>query len=165
MQNTKEALTWITTIIKEKNIPFQITGGLAAQVYGSQRNLADIDIDIPEDNFATIINEVSPYITFGPAQYKDEEWDLPLMTLNYKDQEIDLCGAYTTKVYNKANNTWLTLKTNLSNPNHADIFGITLPVISRDELIAYKKIIARPVDLLDLAALTPSSPQPPSAHL
>lgn len=48
-QNIKEALAWITNILKKYSIPFQITGGLAAILYGSKRPLEDIDIDIPEE--------------------------------------------------------------------------------------------------------------------
>lgn len=151
--NIKEALIWITNIIQKHNIPFQIVGGLAAIAYGSKRPLADIDIEIPEDSFVKIQDEVSSYITFGPTQYKSEGWDLLLMTLNYKGQEIDLSGAYKTKIYSSNEKVWVTLDVDLSKVNHINIYGINLPVIRRDELIAYKKILSRPIDLQDLVSL------------
>jgi len=153
MDNTKEALIWITNILKKHNIPFQITGGLAVLAYGSTRQLADIDIDIPEESFVKIRNEVSSYISFGPDQYKSECWDLFLMTLNYHGQEIDLSGAYSTKIYNKRDNIWVKIITDFLNVNYVNIYGIKLPVIGRHELMAYKKILARPVDLLDVEYL------------
>ncbi len=153
MKNTKEALIWITDILQKQEISFQITGGLAARAYGSERELVDIDIDVPEDSFVKIRDEVSPYIIFGPAQYKSKLWDLFLMTLNYNGQEIDLGGAYKTKIYNMTDKVWIALSVDLSKSNHVSIYGVNLPVISRDELIAYKKILARRVDLLDLESL------------
>ncbi|MFZ2522802.1 MAG: hypothetical protein WAW92_00245 [Minisyncoccia bacterium] len=46
MRNTEGALRWIVNILESKSIQFQVTGGFAAKLYGSQRELADIDIDI-----------------------------------------------------------------------------------------------------------------------
>jgi hypothetical protein len=153
MHNTKEALIWITNIIQKYKIPFQITGGLAVRAYGSTRQLADIDIEIPEDSFVKIQDEVSSYIIFGPEQYKSERWDLFLMTLIYNGQEIDLSGSYRTKIYSITDKIWITLSVDLSKANDVNLYGVSLPVIRRDDLIAYKKILARPVDLLDLEFL------------
>lgn len=50
-EKTINALKWIIKILNSKNIPYQISGGFAAKMYGSIRPLNDIDIDIPEDNF------------------------------------------------------------------------------------------------------------------
>lgn len=51
MRDTKAALAWITGILKSSQVPFQISGGLAANVYGATRELADIDIDLPDEKF------------------------------------------------------------------------------------------------------------------
>ena len=138
MNNTKEALIWITNILQRYSIPFQIAGGLAVRAYGSTRELMDIDIDISENDFEKIINEVKPFIIFGPAQFKDDKWDLFLLTLNYMGQEIDLSGAYTTKIYNNNTHVWEKITTNLAKVNYINIEGLILPVIPRAELILYK---------------------------
>lgn len=75
------------------------------------------------------------------------------MTLNYHEQEIDICGAYKSKIYNKLCGTWDKIITDFSKVTYINIDGLMLPVIPRDELIAYKKILARPVDWEDLAFL------------
>ena len=112
-KNTKAAFSWIIDILKKFNIPFQITGGLAAIAHGADRPLADIDIDIPEEYFPLVKSEVKDFIQYGPAQFKDETWDLMLMTLNYKGQLIDLSGTHI-KIYNKNTKEWQDFFTDFS---------------------------------------------------
>src|SRR5688572_16300745 len=111
---TNVAFTWIITILKKLNIPFQITGGLAAVAYGATRPLAGIDFDIPEEKFSLLKNEVKCFIIYGPEQFKDESWDLLLMTLKYHDQLIDFSGAYHTKIYNKMTHQWQVMPADFS---------------------------------------------------
>lgn len=157
MNTTRTALEWITNILKQHDIPFQITGGLAVRAYGSTRQLADIDIEISEDDFEKIKDEVSAYITFGPGQHKSELWDLFLMTLNYQGQEIDISGAYKTKIFSTQDHRWILLTVDLSKSVYIDIEGLSLPVIARQDLITYKNILRRPVDIQDLAHLEQST--------
>lgn len=152
--DAKAALIWITDILNKLHIPFQIAGGLAAIAYGSTRELNDIDIEIPEDQFDAVSHAVKEFIIYGPERYKSEMWDLALMTLNYKDQLIDLSGAYDTKIRNSQTGEWLHLITDFSSVEIKNVLGLQLPVIAFDELLAYKKILAREVDLIDIFELT-----------
>jgi hypothetical protein len=81
MKNSEKAFKWIIDILEKNKIPFQVSGGLAARAYGSDRELADIDIEVSDDNVRDLVPEVKEYITFGPGFYKDDNWDLLLMTL------------------------------------------------------------------------------------
>jgi hypothetical protein len=146
----KKALTWITGVLKEHKIPFQITGGLAAIAYGANRPLADIDIDIPDDQFARILDDVKPYIIFGPARFKSDKWDLLLMTLSYQGQEIDISGADSTRIFNAITKEWVLLNETLLTVPLQKIFDLHLPVIPLKNLMYYKKILAREVDLIDV---------------
>jgi hypothetical protein len=148
-----DAFIWIINILTQLNVPFQVAGGLAAITYGSTRPLEDIDIDIAEDKFVLVKAEVNDFIIYGPTQFKDETWDLMLMTLNYHGQLIDLSGAYDTKIYDKENNKWRHLSADFTTSEIKNIFGVAVPVISKCELLYYKKIIARPVDLIDVAQI------------
>ena len=149
-KNTKKALTWITEILKKHQISFQITGGLAAIAYGATRELDDIDIDIPDGKFDLIIEDVKSFITYGPARFKSDKWDLLLMTLNYHGQEIDLSGANSTYIFNDNNQEWIKLSDDLTKISMQNIYGLVLPVISYVDLVNYKKILARNVDIIDI---------------
>jgi hypothetical protein len=64
MRQTKEALHWIVGILRKHKIPFQITGGFAANIYGSTRLLADIDIDLPDKDIFDILPKVQKYVIY-----------------------------------------------------------------------------------------------------
>ena len=123
MRNTKSSLTWITEILEDLNIPFQIAGGLAAKAYGATRDLWDIDIDIPEDKFELVRAKVSEFIIFGPSHFQDIHWDLWLMTLNHHGQKIDLSGAYQIKICDQLTGLWHKLQTDFSKAVFIEILG------------------------------------------
>ena len=81
------ALQWITDYLHRHQIPYLITGGLAAIAYGSTRPLADIDLYVPEDYFHQITIFSKDYIIEGPARYRDDNWDLNLVELEYQEQK------------------------------------------------------------------------------
>ena len=141
-------------LLNKHCIPFQISGGFAARLYGSDRELADIDIGIPDDRFVELYPEVKEYVVFGPARYVDEEWDLKLMTLQYQNQEIDIAGEDNIKIFDKENNVWVSARRDLSVSEQIEVFGLTVPVIPKADLIAYKKKLMRAVDRADIAALS-----------
>ena len=152
MKDTIKAFKWIVGILESKKIQFQITGGFAARLYGSDRELADIDIDIKDSDFEKIVDVVRKYIVFGPKHYIDNNWDLKLMTLEYEGQVIDICGEST--IFDKNSKQWVLIKTDFANSKQINIYGIDIPVIKKESLIAYKGKLLRDVDIDDIKALT-----------
>lgn len=150
MEKASEAFAWITSVLEELNVPFRVTGGLAARVYGSGRPLADIDIEVPEGELPRIFSAVSGHVVFGPARYRDDEFDLDLMTLNYCGQEIDLAGCGTDLIHDKTTGKWVGGHGDLSRCEECEVFGVKTPVVTLAELIDYKSRIRREVDLEDL---------------
>ena len=146
----ESAFKWIITILREHQIPFVITGGLAARAYGATRPLYDIDIDIPEGRFPDILPDVQARVVTGPAHYADEHWDLYAMTLNFNGTNIDISGAQSAKAFDAKSGTWVPCPTDLSQTETHEIFGISVPVMAKDNLIAYKRLVGRPTDLQDI---------------
>ena len=154
MRKTKEAFTWIIGILKEHKIPFQITGGFAANIYGSNSVLVDIDIGIPDEKIFEIQNRVKKFIIYGPKRYKDNVFDLLLMTLKYKGQEMDIYGINSEKLFNKKTNKWNKARINLSKTTKKKVFNLIVSIIPLKDLISYKKKISRNVDIQDIKALS-----------
>jgi hypothetical protein len=146
MNKIQKTLIWITGILNEHQIPYQITGGLAAHSYGATRPINDIDIDIPEDRFAEILDEVKPFIIYGPARYRNKVWDLDLMTLNYEGQEIDIGGAYDVKIMDEKTGEWHKYTADLGAGNLLDVSGVKAKVAPKEDLIRYKSWLAMPGD-------------------
>lgn len=153
MRNSEAAFKWIISLLQELKASFVIVGGLAANAHGTKRNLADIDIDVPKNVFDELIPQVKEYIVFGPSNYCDNEFDIELMTLNYEGQEIDLTVAETIKLYDKNISKWVSRPTNPLAVTEIEIFGIAVPVMKKDLLVGYKKMIARDTDIQDVVDL------------
>ena len=152
-KSTLTALRWIIDIFKKHNVTYQITGGLAAKIYGATRLLVDIDIDIPNDCVKTILNDIKPYLIYGPTRYQDEQWDILLLTLDYNGQLIDISGADDSLVYDLTQKLWVKCEVNFSTSIQKKIDDMSVMVIARDELIKYKLALKRDVDLLDITLM------------
>ncbi len=152
-KNTEEAFKWIVGLLKKHSIPFQVSGGFAARLYGSTRELNDIDIGVPDSGLAVLYPDVKQYSTFGPAHYLDEDWDVQLMTLNYKGQEIDIAGRDTIQFFDRTKNTWFPAYREPSKGKIMEVYGLSVPVVPKEVLITYKKKLMREADILDIKAL------------
>lgn len=140
--------------ISKKKIPFQITAGFAAKIYGSDRPLYDIDLDVPEKDIKDLAEDVKKFIVKGPYHRKSKHFDLILLTLNYKGQPIDLGGAYDVKIKDKRSSKWINYPTDFSIARKHNIFEMRLPVVTKEELISYKSMVARPTDLDDVRQIS-----------
>lgn len=74
-EKTTKALKWMVEILNRPNISYQIAGGFAAKMYGSPRSVNGIDFDIHDEDFIRIVPEISQYIKFGPARFRNDETD------------------------------------------------------------------------------------------
>jgi hypothetical protein len=156
MDHAEEAFRWIMAVLKKHDIPFQIAGGLAARSYGSPRQLNDFDLDVPDERLKEIVPDVRPYIVYGPSRYRDERWDLLLMTLEYKGQEIDVGGGDSIKICDARTGQWVSCPTNFSRYEQREIFGLRVPVIPREELISYKRMLMGEHQRIDIEAVEAS---------
>jgi hypothetical protein len=153
MKDSKAAFEWIVTLLRRFEQPFVVVGGLAANVYGAQRPLNDIDLDVPQEALIKLLPHVKQFITFGPAKYQDAEFDIELMSLRYAEQEIDLTASESIRLFDHRSGEWRSVPTDLAAADEHELFGMTVPVMKRDLLVAYKQMIRRQTDLEDIVAL------------
>lgn len=156
-KNSEEAFNYIIYVLRKNKLEFRVTGGLAANIYGSKRELVDIDIEVKNKDINLIFKQVKKYVIFGPGNYKDREFNLLLLTLNYKGQKIDISGIYNYYLFNKKTKKWQKERINLSNSVKMKVYDKIVPVIYKKDLIKYKNKIRRKVDIIDIENLTVQS--------
>ena len=153
MKDSRAALAWITNELTRRSIPFAVVGGLATNAYGGGRPLNDIDIDVPEAALSILARELEAYRTFGPERSLSECFDCQLLGLSYLGQEIELSGAESFLIFDRSCNRWVPWPTDLRRVEERTVLGITVPVMERSALIAYKKMAGRETDLIDVSEL------------
>jgi len=156
-KSTKEALHWIVNLLRKHKIPFYISGGFAAHIYGSPRPINDIDIDIPEKHFQNVLQTTRKYVTWGPEKHLHRPWDVHVFTLTYKGQEIDISSGDTMRFYDKKKKRWTLGPSNFSTAARKKVFDIIVPVIPKKDLLTYKLLLesysSKPHQKIDVDAL------------
>lgn len=137
-------LDWIIDIISSNHIPYQITGGLAVNLYGSSRLLYDIDIEVRDNDVWKLSELCKEYIVYYPSRYVDEYFDLLLMTLNYNGQLIDVCGIDSMSI--RGERQYIDLSSAVVIRGYG--------VVRLEDLVAYKRLLGRDVDLQDIKHLS-----------
>lgn len=149
-----EGLRWSVRLLRKLKVPFLVSGGMAVKLYGVKRHVSDIDIEISDADLKKVAPEIREYIKFGPERNIEQYFNELLIKLEYKGQEISLCGCDSRKIFNSRKSRWQTDRINLNGSTIKRFHGLSIPVIKKEHLIAYKKIVARKKDLTDAQALT-----------
>lgn len=152
-RNPERAFRWIVGILEDRAIPFLLVGGLAARAHGASRDLADIDFYIPSERFRDIVAVASEYVTAGPERVVSEHWDITFMKLEYAGQPIELGAADDVRIFSRPPGEWVPEQVDLADAVEKEVFGLLVPVMTREKLLAYKHRLRRSVDLADIRDL------------
>lgn len=139
--------------LRRLDIPFMVVGGLAARSYGATRPLVDIDFYIPGDRFTDLVPAVADHIVFGPKPLTGAGWDLVFMKLELEGRVVEVGDGSDVRVRGGAEEPWIDVSVDFERVDHRRIFGVEVPVMRRADLVAYKRLLGRDVDLRDLAEL------------
>jgi hypothetical protein len=153
MRDTKKAFDWITSLLDELGHRYVVVGGLATNVYGGVRPLNDIDLDVPKAALKEVAERAKEWLVFGPARYRDEQFDIELLSLCFAGQDIDLTAAEDIKLFDRQAGAWCNLPTDLDASEPHEVLGKVAAVMKKELLIGYKKMVARRTDLEDIAAM------------
>ncbi len=148
------ALSWIIQYLENHDIPYVVCGGLAAIAYGSTRSLNDIDVYIPDAFFDSVVEFGRPYITYGPTHHKGKLWDLTYVQFRFQGQAVEVGSDNDCKIYNAADKNWHSKIINFDQYEYRTLFGMTFKVMPVEDLIHYKAILNRPVDIEDIHQIT-----------
>lgn len=139
-------------LLTQHGIPYQVTGGLAAIAHGAQRPLFDVDLDVRQEHLEAVRDLLRPYLVDDIYRLRDDNFDITLLTAVIDGVAVDVSQAEDAYCLDPAGRRY-RLDTDPGRAVRRTVAGINLPVIDRDELIAYKRIIARPTDLIDVAQI------------
>lgn len=147
------ALQWISDLLKERDIPFVVCGGLAAIAYGSTRPLNDIDLFVPCQHFQKVISAASDHISKPAKRSREEGWHLEYIQFIYEGTKVEIGNAEQAEIFDSNSNEWKALSIDFSRVNDVEVLGVTVPVMRVEDLISYKKKLGRPVDREDIAQI------------
>jgi hypothetical protein len=157
-QKIGEALSWIVSLLNRYSIPYQICGGTAAKAYGATRPLVDIDIYASLQNsphFQIFMREVKLYLIREFTPVLTDSWDILYLVLNYQEMQIEIAESTANpRFYNHRDGRWVDQSIDFAASTLIPLYGIEVAVMPKDELLAYKAMLAREVDRLDIEQLT-----------
>lgn len=152
-EKQQNVLVKVIEVLDENDIPYEVTGGLAAIFYGAKRPLFDIDIDIHKKDFPQVRELFKDYVVEGQHQtLESEHFDIYAMALNIDGVDVDFSAAEDSYFWDK-NGQKHRLDSTLKDYQEFDFGGTRVRVCDKNGLIAYKRIIARNTDLEDIVQI------------
>ncbi|MBW4494639.1 MAG: hypothetical protein KME26_16435 [Oscillatoria princeps RMCB-10] len=151
-ENHIQTLNFIISTLHRHKIKYQVTGGLAGNLYGSAWPLHDIDLEVAQKDMERVASLFRDCTIRPLARFVDEEFDLMLLTLRVGEVEVDINQAEDAFVFTKEG-IRIQLDTDLSRAKEISFLGLTLYVQPLEELIKYKDLLGRKEDVLDLSRL------------
>ncbi|CAH8201284.1 Conserved hypothetical protein [Vibrio aestuarianus] len=156
-EKVKVALNWLKSLLESESVEYQVVGGLAATIHGGSREIADIDLYIHNSDANKVLARVAQYISKPLTHYSEYGWDLEYFQLIYRDQKIEIGLAQNTKIQSSLDGSWHQLDIDFSKSVVKSYQGIELQVIPVRQLVEYKRILGREVDLIDIQQLALNS--------
>lgn len=150
-----DVLRFLVQTLTSEEIEFQVSGGLAAIAYGATRPLYDIDLEIYKRDAEKVRSLFTEYITEdwnNDLEGDDDAFDLWILKLEVKGVPIDINQMEDSRVKTETGE-WIT-QPEVMEYEIKIVEGIELPVQSKSALIAYKKLIARDTDLIDIEQIS-----------
>lgn len=123
--------------------------------YGGTRPLYDIDLEIYKRDAEKVRDLFKEYITEdwnNDLEGPEDEFDLWILKLEIQGVPIDINQVEDFRVKSKAGE-WIQ-QPEIMDYKLRTIEGMELPVQSKESLVAYKKLIARDTDLIDIEQIS-----------
>ncbi|MSU56189.1 MAG: hypothetical protein EXS51_02685 [Candidatus Taylorbacteria bacterium] len=162
-QGTVNALEYIIPILERLKLRWCITGGFACYVYGVQRPITDIDIDVEGSKddaaFQKLLKEVEPHITQSLEHFVDQNYDNYNFEITIDGQVIDICPMKEMGVFDKSKGKYECFyRDGFPRIETIDFHGLRLPLLAKELIIKNKEMLMwqRESDVKDVAGLRAS---------
>ncbi len=148
-----KALEWIEDRLHHAGCLRLYCGGLAVQAYGGTRPLNDIDLFVPHADFAPLVHDLRDYIRKPALRQREAGWDLTYVQFVYDGIKIEIGSDDHPLIQNGATGNWCALEIEYDAAEWRRVANCTIPVMARSQLIAYKSVLQRDVDLVDIGEI------------
>lgn len=149
-----EILRKITRLLEENVICYQVTGGTAAILWGVDRDTQDLDFDVSKKDIAKIREIFGKYITTDYHQYIGADFDLWLVICEIEGVPVEFGQSEGAMILGIGNKVWTPLPDTIKNARIVEIDGDEVRLQATGDLIQYKEILGRDVDILDVKQLS-----------
>jgi hypothetical protein len=147
----EQALRRLVGILDGAAVAYQFTGGFAGNLHGSRWSLHDLDLDVAAADLPRLADPLRPFTTRPLGRYADHEFDLQLLRAEIEGVGIDV--SQVEDAYAVRGGRRVPLGTSLARRVRVPLLDFTVWVQPLDELIAYKELLGRAADLVELRAL------------
>ena len=158
-QKALAALHFIIPILEKYNFKWVITGGFACHLYGVERNMTDIDIDIDTSknsiDFKSFVKDLEKYTTQKLEHFVDQNYDNYNFEITMDGQVIDICPMKEMKIFDKNTDKYVNFYKGFPEFKTTDFQELKLPVLSKELIIKNKEMLVwqRESDLKDISEL------------
>src|SRR3989344_2348186 len=150
MKSEKKAITalkYVIPFIEKYGFKWCISGGFACYLYGVNRTIGDIDIDIETDkedeNFKKFVEDVKEFTTYPFQLWVDENYDNWVMEITIENQKLRICSTKNLKLFNKKSDKYdLFYKRGIPKPTIISFNGLKLPISPKEWVLKMKETLA-----------------------
>ncbi len=150
-ENHLKTLNLLIATFDRHKISYQVTGGLAGNIYGSKWPLHDIDIEVSQRDMAKVVELFREYTVRPLFRFVDEEFHLMLLGLCINDIEVEINQAEEAFIF--SDGVRIQLDTDLGKAKKIRFLGLYILVQPLDDIIKYKQLLKRNNDVNDLMNL------------
>lgn len=151
-----ECLSFLIQALDGAGIASQATGGLAGNLWGSVWPLHDIDLDVATVDLDRLERRFAPFV-LSRGRLVDDEFDLDLLHLRRNGVDIEIAGADGAWIRSPAG-TWAPLARTLERAVERPLVEACVRTQRLEDLLAYKRVLGRTADVLDLQRLWGDEP-------
>jgi hypothetical protein len=138
--------------LNKAGIDYQVSGGLAGNIHGSSWPLQDIDIEVARGHMLAIEQIFAEFVTEPLHYFENDEFRMFMVNLTIEGISVDINQA--EGVFVNTNGDWSKLDTDLKMADTISWRGLVVQVQPLHDLIHYKELLGRVVDVNELRLLS-----------
>ena len=114
----------------------------------------DVDLYVPFDQAQSALEEIRPNVVWGPEHHAGDEWDLTFLKADHGGQRVELGDSSSDpRFFDREKGSWIPQRVDYDAGVRVELLGVRAWVMPEEELVRYKRVLGRPVDLDDVAQI------------